>query len=61
MAQGRQREDEAGAIGSPKYKNLKLRKERKKRRATVYGRVYVAPYWSRVAYGLSVQVPTAHR
>ena len=45
-----------------KYKNLKLRKEKKKRRTVVYGRVYIALYGSRVAYGPSVtQVPTVRK
>ena len=38
------------------YKNpkLKKKKKKKKKRAVVYGRAYVVPYGSRVAYGPSV-------
>jgi len=53
--------NEAGAIGSSKYKNLTLKKKRRRRGEQVYRRVYVVPYESRVAYGPSVTLmPTAH-
>ena len=62
MAQGRQRVGEAGAIGSPKLQESKAKEMKKRRRRTVvYGRVYIAPYGSHVAYGPSVtHMPAAH-
>ena len=59
MAQGRQRVGEAGATGSFKIQESKAKERR--RETVAYGRVYIAPYGSRVAYGPPVNhVQTAH-
>jgi len=65
VAQGRLQLGKAGAIGSSNYKDLKLKKKKeKKKRAVVYGWVYIVPCGLRVLTGRPLptcSLPIANR